>query len=112
MVPFLVMTYFLLRDYNLLPKKELHWSPWVGSRMAESTIPMELPLETTNLSDSSAGAPAEGDRSSLEKGPLVQIIHDYLRGRGQLVWADFAKRVARHNALHRIWCADKPRGSS
>ena len=21
------MTYFLLRDYNLLPKKELHWSP-------------------------------------------------------------------------------------
>ena len=26
---FLVMTYFLLRDYNLLPKKELHSSPWV-----------------------------------------------------------------------------------
>ena len=26
---FLVMTYFLLRDYNILPKKELHLSPWV-----------------------------------------------------------------------------------
>ena len=26
---FLVMTYFLLRDYNVLPKKELLWSPWV-----------------------------------------------------------------------------------
>ena len=25
---FLVMTYFLLRDYNILPKKELQWSPW------------------------------------------------------------------------------------
>ena len=23
------MTYFLLRDYNILPKKELHFSPWV-----------------------------------------------------------------------------------
>ena len=23
------MTYFLLRDYNIFPKKELHWSPWV-----------------------------------------------------------------------------------
>ena len=29
MVSVLVMTYFLLRDYNTLPKKELHWSPWV-----------------------------------------------------------------------------------
>ena len=28
-VPFLVMTYFLLRGFNILPKKELHWSPWV-----------------------------------------------------------------------------------
>ena len=26
---FLVMTYFLLGDYNILPKKELHWSLWV-----------------------------------------------------------------------------------
>ena len=26
---FLVMTYFLLREYNILPKKELHGSPWV-----------------------------------------------------------------------------------
>ena len=24
----LVMTYSLLRDYNILPSKELHWSPW------------------------------------------------------------------------------------
>ena len=24
------MTYFLLRDYDILPKKELHSSPWVG----------------------------------------------------------------------------------
>ena len=23
------MAYFLLRDFNILPKKELHWSPWV-----------------------------------------------------------------------------------
>ena len=29
---FLVMTYFLSRDYNILPKKELHWSPWVLSQ--------------------------------------------------------------------------------
>ena len=28
-VPFLVMTCFLLCDYKILPKKELHWSPWV-----------------------------------------------------------------------------------
>ena len=27
---FLVMTYFLLRDDNILPKTELHWSPWVA----------------------------------------------------------------------------------
>ena len=27
----LVMTYFLLRDYSILPKKELHSSLWVGS---------------------------------------------------------------------------------
>ena len=27
---FLVMTYFPLRDYNILPKKELHWSLWVA----------------------------------------------------------------------------------
>ena len=26
---FLVMTYFGLRDYNILPKKELHWRLWV-----------------------------------------------------------------------------------
>ena len=26
---FLVMTAFLLRDYNILPKRELHWSLWV-----------------------------------------------------------------------------------
>ena len=26
---FLVMTYFLLRDYNILPEKELHSSLWV-----------------------------------------------------------------------------------
>ena len=26
---FLVMTYFLLRDYNILPKRELPLSPWV-----------------------------------------------------------------------------------
>ena len=26
---FLVMAYFLLRDYNILPKKELLWSLWV-----------------------------------------------------------------------------------
>ena len=26
---FLVMTYFLFRDYDILPKKELLWSPWV-----------------------------------------------------------------------------------
>ena len=26
---FLVMTHFLIRDYNILPKKELLWSPWV-----------------------------------------------------------------------------------
>ena len=25
------MTYFLLRDYNILPKKELLLSPWVGT---------------------------------------------------------------------------------
>ena len=25
----LVMTYFLFRDYNILPKKELRWSLWV-----------------------------------------------------------------------------------
>ena len=31
---FLVMTYFLTRDYNILPKKELLWSPWVGTRKA------------------------------------------------------------------------------
>ena len=28
---FLVMTYFLLRDYDILPKTELHWSPWIVS---------------------------------------------------------------------------------
>ena len=27
---FLVMTYFLLRGFNILPQRELHWSPWVG----------------------------------------------------------------------------------
>ena len=26
---FLLMTYLLLRDYNILPKKELHLSLWV-----------------------------------------------------------------------------------
>ena len=30
--PFLVMTYFLLRDYNILPKEELLWSLWVCTR--------------------------------------------------------------------------------
>ena len=29
---FLVMTYFLLRDYNIQPKKELPWSLWVKWR--------------------------------------------------------------------------------
>ena len=28
----LVMTYFLLRDYNIQPKKELLWSLWVVTR--------------------------------------------------------------------------------
>ena len=28
---FLVLTYFLLRDYNILPQKDLHSSLWVGS---------------------------------------------------------------------------------
>ena len=31
---FLVMACFLLRDYNILPKKELHSSPWVGGYWA------------------------------------------------------------------------------
>ena len=26
----LVTTYLLLRGYNIQPKKEPHWSPWVG----------------------------------------------------------------------------------
>ena len=25
----LVLTYFLYRDFDILPPKELHWSPWV-----------------------------------------------------------------------------------
>ena len=29
---FLVMTYFLLREYNILPKKELPSSPWVDQK--------------------------------------------------------------------------------
>ena len=28
---FLVMTFVIIRYYNILPKKELLWSPWVGS---------------------------------------------------------------------------------
>ena len=28
---FLVMTYFLLREYIIQPKKELLWSLWVGT---------------------------------------------------------------------------------
>ena len=31
---FLVMTSFLLKDTNVQPKKELHWSPWVGIKKA------------------------------------------------------------------------------
>ena len=30
MVPFLVLTYFWLRGYKILPNKELHWGLWVG----------------------------------------------------------------------------------
>ena len=29
-VPFWVCYGFWVRDYNIVPKKELHWSPWVG----------------------------------------------------------------------------------
>ena len=35
------MTYFLLRDYNLLPKKELHWSPWVEGGLCGHTQILE-----------------------------------------------------------------------
>ena len=31
---FLVMSYFLLRDYNIPSKKELHFSPWLGHILA------------------------------------------------------------------------------
>ena len=41
---FLVMTYFLLRDYNILPKKELHSSLWVlFSCMGHSSVFFALP---------------------------------------------------------------------
>ena len=38
---FLVLTYFLLRDYNILPEKELHSSLWVDS-CSSRPIPAEL----------------------------------------------------------------------
>ena len=33
------MTHFLLRHYNILPKKELHWSPWVDTEVCEAIGP-------------------------------------------------------------------------
>ena len=35
---FLVMTYFLLRDYNILPKKELPLSPWIPWRLGRTMM--------------------------------------------------------------------------
>ena len=40
-VPFWVCYGFWVRDYNILPKKELHWSPWVNPkdwRMSAKTL--------------------------------------------------------------------------
>ena len=31
-VPFWVCYGFGVKDYNMLPKKELHWSPWVNPK--------------------------------------------------------------------------------
>ena len=38
---FLVMTYSLLRDYDIQPKNELHWSPWVNSGPTQGGIVKE-----------------------------------------------------------------------
>ena len=35
---FLVLIYFLLRAYNILPKKELHSSLWVGCRPGDRVV--------------------------------------------------------------------------
>ena len=36
------MTYFLLRDYKILPKKEPSWSPWVSSRQRDWVLQRDI----------------------------------------------------------------------
>ena len=71
------MTYFLLRDYNILPKKELHWSPWVHrwkqafgepGRSALSRDAPGLPARGARLRASATGGPGDELRSKGLKG--------------------------------------------
>ena len=42
---FLVMTYFPLRDYHILPKKELHRSLWVRGSIVDQGYVPEAPYK-------------------------------------------------------------------
>ena len=69
------MTYLLLRDYNILPKKELHWSLWVA-HIAEiwgSTSPNSRGSGSQDL-HSEAHARAAGTVAGLYLGLVTVII--------------------------------------
>ena len=87
----MVMTYFLLRDYNILPKKELHWSPWVDG--ADQISKLDLLAE-------GAG------KQNKELGPLSLSVH-YSSSSfiGFNVAAQTASPMAKSN-LHTICISD------
>ena len=60
------MTYFLLRDYNILPKKELHWSPWVPTMMTEAPAP---PAQARHSGPSWGAFRVAGHGPALPLGP-------------------------------------------
>ena len=67
------MAYFLLRDYNILPKNELHWSPWVDTlSIVARALPKNACLLGEGVVESRKLEHAIGVHSDTH--PLVQPI--------------------------------------
>ena len=74
----LAMTYFLLRDYNVLPNKELDWSPWVQLKRKERTLLRKSDCNTAKAGPVDCSSPAlRGVRQgvSLFWDALASSIH-------------------------------------
>ena len=83
---FLVMACFLLRDYNIQPKKELHWSPWVMESLIKSSWALgrsactvcETSSRSTVLSQPSAEMawwwPGHAVRTGIRRGHVPRAL--------------------------------------